>query len=155
MSKLSGFDEAPVYERLPRFAAGTYVAEVLEMTEYASALEKTQKFFKITLRILEAAPGSKSSAGDEVAEIEQLFGKYRDSAYGRVRAIVGSCTGERGRNVSNDDYDEAVSAENPCKGSKVKVFASPKPPAANGQVYCQLSWMPYRGGAAEGVTAGA
>lgn len=146
---MAGFDSAPVYDRLPKLShaecAGTYVAEIKDVVEFASAQDEDQKYFKVVVRILEAAPGSSLAVGDEACELEQLTGKHAKSAFGRVKSIIGAIVDERGSAITLQDYEEAVAPDSPVRGEKVKIFASKKP--ANPQ-YNNVAWSHYRGPAA-------
>jgi hypothetical protein len=140
MSKLEGFNAAPVYERLPDFEVGTYVAEVVELARFDG---QDGEFFKARFRILQASPGSGSAPGDEVCSLIGLFGKYKTSQFGRAKNIVGACTRERGSKISESDFDEALAADNPCAGAKVKVYATPGMGKDSGKPYAKCTFVPY------------
>lgn len=145
-NKLAGFDEAPVFDRLPRFDVGTYVAEVIEMKEFESTTNPGDFYFKATFKILEAAPGSKSAVGDEVGELIPLQGKWKKTLFGVVKGIVGACTGERGSSITYEDYQEAVAADNPAQGAKVKVYCASATKKDSGEEYSRATFVPFRGG---------
>src|SRR5262245_47449293 len=114
---LAGFDEAPVYNRLPMVEAGNYVAEILTLRRFYSK-EKDKDYFAAEFRILEAAPGSGSPVGAECVELLPLSGQYKATFYGKAKQIIGAATGEDARQVTKEDFDEATADDNPCKGYK-------------------------------------
>lgn len=141
-NRLSGFDEAPVYDRLPGFEIGTYLAEVIEMTKFQSSTEDGE-YFKARFRILEAAPGSRNSPGDEVAEVLPLFGQWKKTFFGKVKSLIAAATLENSSKITYDDFDEATGPENPTAGTKVKVFAATTK-KKNGEEYVRPTYVPYR-----------
>jgi hypothetical protein len=141
LSNLSGFDEAPVFNRLPSFELGSYVVEVLSFRKFFSE-SKPGDYFASEFRIVEASPGSGNKPGDEVADVLPLHGPFKATFYGKTKQIIASATGEKSGQIKLSDLEEATSTDNPCKGAKMRVFVS-KAKKKNGEEYNRPAYSPF------------
>ena len=137
---LAGFDDAPVYVRLPQFDDGTYVGEVIRLERF-----KTDEGdrFKIEARIVWAAPGSKLNVGDEVAEVLPLFGKYKLTFFGKVKNMLGALAGEDPRTIKTSDIDEAVAEDQPYKGIKFKAYVQTTKKKDKDETYPRVTYTTF------------